>query len=141
MNSKHTLRSVAVWNSDTPLGTWFICAVTWATPSWTWPDLWYFTYQIESHLIYIFLLMALDLSSLGAVLPHFLSPPRPPPPLPNFGYQADGTLPTSKQQLGAELTQGQCSACSASYLKGACCFFHSLFCLLESGVPRESEGR
>lgn len=58
-------------NSDTPLGTWFICAVTWATPSWTWPGLWYFTYQIESYFIYIFLLMPLNLNSLGAVAhPH-----------------------------------------------------------------------
>lgn len=65
--------------------------------------------------------MPLNLNSLGAVAP----PPTPPPHL-DFDYQADGTLPTSKQQLGAELTPDQCPACSASYLKDACCFFHSL---------------
>lgn len=44
----------------------------------------------------------------------------------NFDYQTDGTFPSSKQQLGAELTQGQCSGCGVSYLKSACYFFHSL---------------
>lgn len=66
----------------------------------------YFAYQIELHLICIFLLISLNLILLEQTFS----------PL-NFGYQTDETFPSSKQQLGAEPPQSVSSVSGYSSLE------------------------
>ena len=104
--------------------------VTWATPSWTLPALWYLAYRTEPHLVFIFLPMPLNLSLLGAVFPPWFSLPNSW----NFSKLKTATRcradPRSVFWLGCILSK-------------RCLLFLPLlrlFCLLESGIPRGSEG-